>query len=124
MTNTPRSKGTGAESMFVNWMHAHGESQVERHSLHGRSDLGDINGMPGLVTSVKFVGKGKPMNLSGWLNDLEVMKRNVHKRHPELGEVPEGILVVRRTGYPDVGDWYAVQRWGNWWSTFSEAFLT
>lgn len=123
MVNLPREKGTAAETAFVSWMHAQGELQVERHALHGSHDLGDINGIPGLVTSVKFVGKGKPMDLSGWLNELHRMRLNVHRRTPELA-LPDGILVVRRAGYPDVGDWYAVQRFGDFWATYRDAFLT
>lgn len=119
MVNAPRRKGTRAETAFVAWMHAQGETQVERHALHGSRDLGDITGIPSHVVSVKFVGSGKPMTLSGWVNDLEVMKANVNRRTPEL-ELPSGIIVVRRPGYPDVGDWYAVQRVADWWDLFKE----
>lgn len=123
MVNRPRIKGTAAETAFVHWMHIHGEQQVERHALHGDHDLGDINGVPGLVISVKYVGKGKPMDLSGWVNELQTMRTNVRGRYTQL-ELPDGVLVVRRPGYPDVGDWYVVQRWGDFWRSYSEAFLT
>jgi hypothetical protein len=126
VTNVPRRKGTAAETDVVGWFHRAGERQVERNALHGSRDIGDLSGLPGLVVSVKFVGRGKPMDLSGWLNDLDAMRTNQHRRHAHIPgiERPEGLLIVRRTGYPDPGDWYAVQRLGDWWNVFSETFLT
>jgi hypothetical protein len=98
-------------------MHAAGRVTVERHALHGRYDIGDIDGIPGLVTSVKFVGKGAPMDLSGWLNELQLMRDNLARR--QGGPRPDGILVVRRAMYPSVSDWYAVERWADWWQRYS-----
>jgi hypothetical protein len=123
VTNLPRAKGTGGETALVNWFHRVGETQVERNALHGARDIGDLTGVPGLVISAKWVGRGKPMDLSGWLNGLEAMRSNQAARHPGL-EPPEGLLVVRRHGYPDPGRWYAVQEMGDWWRVFSETFLT
>lgn len=119
MANPPRRKGTSAETQVVDWFHKIGEPQVERHALHGNHDLGDLTGVPGCVVSVKFVGKGKPINLSGWLNDLAVMQRNVNLRTPDFEE-PLGLLIVRRAGYRDPGDWYAVQPLRDWWDLYRE----
>lgn len=117
MTNVPRRKGTSAESQVVAWLQAHGQPYVERHSLHGSRDLGDVQGVAGLAISVKFVGKGKPLALSGWLNDLQGMRVNENTRRAHLPPA-NGILVVRRPGYPDVGDWYAIERFDDWWSRY------
>ena len=122
MSNLPRRKGTGAETDLINWLRAHGAPGADRHALHGARDLGDVQGTPGLCWSVKFVGKGKPMNLSGWLNDLQVMRFNNDARLPVLDTGPppgcDGVLVVRRVGYPDPGSWYAVQELGDWWGRY------
>lgn len=128
MTNRPRAKGTSAETAVVNWWRAQGERLVDRHALHGSHDVGDINGVPDLVQSVKFVGKGKPMNISGWLNELADMRRNVAARTvrdiaqpTEFDhELPAGVLIIRRSGYPDVGQWYAVMELGDWWNLYRE----
>ena len=128
MVNRPRIKGTGAESDFVNWLHADGYLGVERHALHGNHDIGDIDGIPGLAISVKFVGKGKPMDLSGWLNELQTMRENVRRRqarylddYGSLAVLPDGVLVVRRAQYPDVGDWYAIETWRSWWERYKSS---
>ena len=119
MTNAPRKKGTAAESKVVSWWQAQGERQVERHALHGNYDVGDINGIPSLVQSVKYAGPGKPIDLSGWLNELETMKRNARRKDPEWSG-PAGLLIVSRPRYGDVGDWYAVQRVADWWDLYRE----
>ena len=80
MVNLPRAKGTSAETAVVNWHHRHGRHYIERHALHGVHDIGDIAGEVGLVQSVKFVGAGKPMDLSGWLNELSTMRANADRR--------------------------------------------
>lgn len=126
MANPSRNKGTAAETAVVRWFHEQGETQVDRHPLRGSKDVGDIRGVPSCVVSVKMRGRDKPMDFSGWLRDLEVMKRNqldADRRghpYPDVLGPPAGLLVVRRTGYPNVGDWYAVQRVADWWSTFRE----
>lgn len=116
--NRPRAKGTAAETAVVRWFQAQGERQVERHALHGNRDVGDINGLPSMVVSVKAPGQGRPVNFSAALADLEVMKRNATRYDGE--ELPCGLLVSRRVGYRDVGDWYAVQRLGDWWALYRE----
>lgn len=124
MANPSRNKGTAAETAVVRWFHEQGETQVDRHPLRGSKDVGDIRGVPSCVVSVKMRGRDKPMDFSGWLRDLDKMKRNQWEldRAAPYGatEPPTGLLVVRRVGYPDVGDWYAVQRVADWWSTFRE----
>lgn len=121
MTNRSRDKGTMGETAVVNWFHDQGERQVERHSLKGAADVGDINGLPSMVVSVKRPGKGKPIDLSGWLNRLEQMRHNANRYEDQ--ELPCGLLIVRRVGYPDVGRWYAVMELAQWWSMYSEVLV-
>lgn len=118
MANPARRKGTAGESDIVEWLKANGVPGAERHALHGRLDIGDINGVPGLVMSVKYVGRDKPMRLSGWLNELALMQVNLTNRQPLPNELADGVLVVRRAGYPSPGNWYAVQTLGEWWKLY------
>jgi hypothetical protein len=118
MTNRSRDKGTKAETAVVEWFHSVGENQVERHALHGSRDVGDLNGLPSLVVSVKMRGRDQPLDFSGWLRSVSRMQVNATRSPGE--PLPSGLLIVRRVGYPDVGDWYAVQRLADWWGTFSE----
>lgn len=120
MANPSRDKGTKGESAVVEWWHQNGETRADRHTLHGNRDIGDIKVDFDLVHSVKWVGKGQPMALSKWLNDLEVMKHNHAARYNPGGEYPAGLLTVRRALYPNVDDWYAVMRMADWWANFRE----
>lgn len=120
MTNASKAKGTHGESAVVNWHHANGRLGVERLALAGIHDRGDLTGVPGLVQSIKFPGRGKPTDLSGWLNELSIMRANVHRRHPSVPP-PAGVLIVRRVAYPSVGDWYAVQTLESWWQLWEQS---
>ena len=117
MTNHPRRKGTAGETAVVRWWHLQGQTQVERMALHGSHDLGDLTGIVNLVQSIKAPGQGARVNFSAALTGLEVMRDNVARRAPELPR-PDGIVIARRVGYPDVGDWYACQRLEDWWRCY------
>ena len=128
MSNLPRRKGTRAETDVVAWLQRNGAPAAERHALHGNRDIGDITGVPGLVVSVKFVGPGKPMDLSGWINELRVMVDNATVRTQRFviadsADPPWGLLVVRRPGHPSPGEWYAVQTLGDWWDMYRETLV-
>ena len=128
MSNRSRDKGTHGETEVVDWYHRKGLHHVERHALHGANDIGDITGIPGLVQSIKWVGRGQPLQLSEWLNDLDDMVNNAQTRSRRYGlghaddPAPAGLLIVRRNGYPSPGNWYAVQTLDAWWSLYGELF--
>lgn len=118
MANPSKARGTKGETDLVNWFHDNGEPQVERHALHGNKDIGDINGVPSLTVSVKAYGPGQKLDLSVWLNELDVMR--VNAKPMATMSLPAGLLVVRRTRYPNPGDWYAVQTVSQWWDLYKE----
>jgi len=63
-----KQKGTAAETSVVNWLLSKGRKQVERRSLNGSNDRGDIAGIPTVVIEVKNCVK---VELSAWLKELE-----------------------------------------------------
>jgi hypothetical protein len=52
-----KQKGTAAETAVVNWLVSKGRKHVERRSLNGVNDRGDIAGVPGVVLEVKNCAK-------------------------------------------------------------------
>jgi len=91
-----KQKGTAAETAVVNWLKTKGRKHVERRSLNGSSDRGDIAGLPRVVIEVKNHAR---MELSQWLSELEVEIRN--------DKADTGVVIHKKRGTTDVGEWYA-----------------
>lgn len=94
-----RAKGTAFETLVVRWLREHGFPYAERRALHGTLDKGDITGCGPLVFECKAK---KAHDFSGWLKETEIERHNANADY--------GILVVKRTGYGDGADQYAVMR--------------
>ena len=118
MANPSKAKGTKAETDFIRWLIKTGWPQAERRVLHGNADRGDVINLTDLVCSIKMRKRGATMDLSGWLRDLDGMR--VNARDPNAEEPPSGLLIVRRTGYPDPARWYAIQEAGQWFDLYGE----
>ena len=99
--NMSRRKGARAEVNVAAWLQLHGYSHVERAPA-GRSQdgHGDLLGLPGLHVECKA---HREMNLAGWVDQAT---RDAH-------DLP-WLLVVKRRGRADVGQWYAVQTLTGW----------
>jgi hypothetical protein len=122
MANPSRDKGTAAETALVRWLNANGWPGADRAPLRGNKDTGDITGIPDMVVSVKMRGRDKPMDWPGWLRGVETMRLNAAWWSPDGVTLnrPHGLLVVRRSGHPDPGDWYAATTVRQWFDTFGE----
>jgi hypothetical protein len=105
-----KQKGTAAETAVVNWLKDKGREHVERRSLNGSNDRGDIAGLPGLVIEVKNHAR---MELSQWLSELEVEIRNDNAN--------TGVVIHKKKGTTDVGDWYATMPVSVWFDLIEEA---
>ena len=97
MSNLSKQKGTAAETAVVRYLQANGFPYAERRALHGTVDKGDITGCGPLVFEVK---NHKEFDLSGWLNEL--------MRETDNAQADYGVLVVKRRGHVDAGQWYAM----------------
>ena len=94
-----RAKGTSFETFIVNYL-IQFYPHVERRTLHGVNDKGDIAGTdPRLVWECK---NHKTLNFSGWLHEAEVERINAG------AEI--GIVVAKRRSYGNPADQYAVLR--------------
>ena len=95
-----KQKGTSAETAFVkNERVLQGFPMVERRSLSGANDQGDISGMVGLCIEIK---NQKSYKIPEWLKETEVERINAKADY--------GILVVKPNGVGlgSVEDWWAV----------------
>ena len=98
-----KQKGTAAETAVVKYLKENGFTQVERRALQGSLDKGDISGIEGLVIEVK---DHKKMILSEWMKELEVEIDNANAK--------SGVVIHKRRGKGDVGEWYASMPVHNW----------
>jgi len=94
-----RAKGTSFETFVVNYL-KNFYPHVERRTLHGTLDKGDIAGTdPRLVWECK---NQKTLNFSRWLQEHENKKVNANE---EIG-----IVVAKRRNYGNPADQYALVR--------------
>lgn len=110
--NKNKRKGTAAESAFVNFMVEHGFVYVERRSLKGKADRGDISGLPGVVIEIK---SGSRLAIPEWLKELEVEMVNDGSS--------EGYLIIKPKGKGKgrVEDWWVVTTVGQWLPTMRKS---
>lgn len=105
-----KQKGTAAETDVVNWLLSMGRKHVERRTLHGANDRGDIAGIPGVVIEVKNHAR---MELSEWLSELEKEMQN--------DKANTGVVIHKKRGSRDVGRWYATMPVSVWYQLLDEA---
>lgn len=116
--NRPRQKGTAAETALLKWLHANGHGDAIRNPPAGSKDVGDLtcvtwvddlNGCVGdrkpawVVIEVKHYGRnGVATAINAGLAELEREMENANADH--------GVLVVRRNGKTDPGEWLAIRK--------------
>lgn len=105
-----KQKGTSAETAVVNWLQSKGRKHVERRSLSGSSDRGDIAGIPSVVIEVKNCAK---MELSQWVSELEVEIAN--------DKADTGTVIHKKRGTTDVDNWYATMPASIWYELIKQA---
>ena len=104
-----KQKGTRAENHVVSYLKKD-FPYVERRALAGINDKGDVAGIPGVVIEVKDHAK---ITLSEWLKELEQEMANA--------EADTGVVVAKKRGTLDVGEWYAVMPVHVWVSLLKAA---
>ncbi len=104
MTSPEARKGRSAEIAVANYLAAHGFDHAEPTRRSGWSDdRGDIDGIPGVVVEVK---NHRRHTLAAWMDELADEIENAN--------AVTGVLVVKRAGTGDPGEWYAVMPLGDW----------
>lgn len=104
-----KQKGTRAENHVVAYLKKD-FPYVERRALAGINDKGDVTGIPNVVIEIKDHAK---ITLSEWLKELEQEMVNA--------EADTGVVIAKKRGTLDVGDWYAVMPVHVWVSLLKAA---
>lgn len=92
-----RAKGTAWETAVVRWLRERGFDRVERRSLHGTNDKGDITGINEVVIECK---NAKTYKLAEWMDETQQEVKNAGANI--------GVLLVKRIGKTDPGMGYWV----------------
>lgn len=95
VANPQKAKGSGAERAVVAWL-KQWFPYVDRRLAGATLDKGDVSGIPGVTIEIKNHDK---MNLSGWLKELEIEMEN--------DKAWTGVVIHKKKGKTDVGQWYA-----------------
>jgi hypothetical protein len=97
-----RRKGHDTERQLARWFRTQGWPGAERAVRTGFTaadravaDPGDITGMPGLVVQAKYVAREQ---IDSWMAETEQQRAAAGADY--------GLLVVRRTGRADPGQWW------------------
>jgi hypothetical protein len=113
MVNRPKSNGTAAESMVVEYLRDNGWPYAKRLSLSGAKDIGDIDLHPNLVLEVKAT-QGR-LKVGPWMDetDAETLR----------AQADYGLLVMKYAGVAsrNVGKFLTCMRWHEAKALFSQA---
>lgn len=107
-----KAKGYSGENSVVKWLQANGFVYAERRRAGATKDTGDIVGViPGLCIEVKNHAR---IALADWVDQLT----------EEMGNhsIPawSGVVIHKRRGKTDVGEWYATMRASDWLDLIKE----
>lgn len=104
--NASKAKGTAAETALVRWLVENGHPNARRNPPAGARDIGDIGGVTtkdGHTITVEAKSwKDVAAAMREGIAELDAEKRNAGTDH--------GVLVLKRRGVTDPGQWYAIRR--------------
>lgn len=96
MSNPSKAKGTAWESAIVDYLRIF-NPHVERRTLNGNHDRGDITGIPGVVIEAK---NAKTITLAAWVDEANIEGLN--------DNAPVAVVWVKRRGRTSPMDGYVV----------------
>lgn len=96
MSTPSKRKGSQAERDVVKFLQVRGWIYAERRLAGDTYDKGDVAGVNGVCIEIKNHAK---MDLAGWIKELEVEIINA--------KANTGVVIHKRKGKSDVGEWYA-----------------
>ena len=97
MVNRSKAKGTAAETAVVHYLREQGFTRVERRTLSGSADKGDIAGIDGTVIEVKAA---KELKLGPWVEEANIEAANAG--------VHTGVVWIKRRLFTDPARWFVV----------------
>ena len=103
MTSPQKRKGHAAELAVVKWLREKG-IMADRIQAGTHADKGDVTGWPGIVIEVK---DRKAHSWHGYFEQLRRQMKNA--------DAWTGVIVAKRPGIADVGEWMAVMPVTEWY---------
>lgn len=97
MVNRSKQKGTQWESAICTYLNGEGWLYVERRTLSGATDKGDIAGIPGIVIEAKSC---KSITLASFLDEA--------KKERDNDNADLGVAWIKRHGKSSPADGYVV----------------
>lgn len=97
-----RNKGVEGERQVAKWLRSNGfpgAVRAVRTATKVSKDPGDITGTPGIVWQLKVVAERELWRVPNWVRDTEDQRQHM--------KADLGILVVKRNGCTDPGNWWA-----------------
>lgn len=110
MTTASKRKGSAWELAIAKYLVEQGWKHAERRIAGSTVDKGDIYGIIGCVIEAK---NEKRNDFSGYMKELETEIANA--------KAATGVAIVKRRGYTDVGESYAIMPVKLWVALMKEA---
>lgn len=110
MSSPSKRKGSQAERDVVQHLVQHGWKYAERRLAGDIHDKGDVSGVRGVCIEIKNHAK---MDLAGWLQELLIEIVNA--------KADTGVVIHKRKGKSNVGQWYATMTVDMWIELLKEA---
>ena len=109
VSNSAKAKGSNAERAVVAWL-KQWFPYVDRRLAGATLDKGDVSGIPGVTIEIK---NQATMKLSEWVKELETEMSN--------DGAWTGVVIHKKKGTTDVGQWYATMPASVWVDLLSRA---
>lgn len=103
MSNPQKAKGDRAEAALRDWLNANGYPTARRAKAGWDDDMGDIILERRTEQFVEVKNRAQ-LSVNSWLDQMEAKV----KAHPEI--FTDGVLIVKRPGQGDPGEWWAIRR--------------
>jgi hypothetical protein len=104
MSNRSKAKGTSWESAIVAYLTELGWPHVERRTLNGAKDRGDISGIPGIVIEAKSV---KTITLGAFVDEAKLeATHDTHATNRKFNSL--GVAWIKRRGHTSPARGYVV----------------
>jgi Holliday junction resolvase len=107
MANPSKRKGTAAETALLAWLHGNGHPEAVRNPPAGVKDVGDLRcDVPTRLRATLVIEVKNCRDVATAINlglaELDVEMANAGTTH--------GVLVVKRRGKGDPGEWLAIRK--------------
>lgn len=109
-----KAKGYAGERAVVDHLRANGFPYAERRRAGATKDTGDVIALPGLTIEVKNHSR---LALSEWVDQ---MLGEMNNTTPAAWQ---GVVVHKRKGKTDPGQWYATTTFDLWLTMLKEGYV-